>query len=740
MMKPTPIAEVVLFKQVHQPLHYSIPEPHLPHLKAGMRVLVPVRGQKATGLVVGFAPKPGVPHLKPILKVLDAAPVMDEPLLKLTRWLSDYYITGWGAAIRAVLPPGLDASPRLLYRLTDQGRGTHASPHGSKTQRAVLKALAPSALGGQQGLTAKTLAHRIRVSSTAKTLQTLIKKGWVEPHALLHQARAHQDAATVEPADAPQQQALPFYSMAQEASVKAVGEALSSQRFEVLCQQGLSQESTIPLIAAAADQVLKHNRAVLILVPEVAQVHTAAAYLATALQRPVGVLHGELKAGLRLATWLKILAGDLPIVVGTRTAVFAPMKALGLIVVTQESDPSHKAEESPPYHVREVALMRGQIHRIPVLLTALAPSVETYAKCQSHQYHALSNTNRSRSTVHGSLQLTTSLVDLKTLRPGQILSGPLVDAITKRLQVGRPVLLLLNRKGFATALICRDCGHVFRCTRCRVAQVLHRQAHRLICHYCGMNQDPPTTCPTCRGIRLGGVGVGIEQAEETLRQTFPKARLLRPDRDISPSGFKTADIYLGTDWIFRWPRLPRLDLVGILDADSYLHLPDFHAGERTFQFIIQAAAWAASAGSGSEVMIQTRYPEHESIAWAKSGDPDLFYKTELAERMALGYPPFMCLAAITIKSLQAARAEALAQKVGQRLREATQGKKGVQILGPAPAPLAQLRGKHRFLILIKASSDMLLRDVIRLALDPVRSRRGMSGVEIGMDVDPLHLR
>ncbi len=240
--------------------------------------------------------------------------------------------------------------------------------------------------------------------------------------------------------------------------------------------------------------------------------------------------------------------------------------------------------------------------------------------------------------------------------------------------------------------------------------------------------------------------MGIEQAEETLRLTFPKARILRLDRDISPSGFKTADIYLGTDWIFRWPRLPRVDVVGILDADSYLHLPDFHAGERTFQFIVQAVAHAqaASVGSGSEVMIQTRYPEHESIAWAKSGDPDLFYKTELAERMALGYPPFMRLAAITIKSLQAARAEALAQKVGQRLREAAQsasgGKKGVQILGPAPAPLAQLRGKHRFLILIKASSDILLRDVIRLALDPVRSRRGTSGVEIGMDVDPLHLR
>lgn len=739
MTKPSPIAEVVLFKQVNQPLHYSIPEPHLPHLKAGMRVLVPVRGQKLTGLVVGFVPESEVPHLKPVLEVLDTAPVMDESLLKLIRWLSDYYITGWGAAIRAVLPPGLDASPRLLYRLTDLGRKTLASPHGSKTQWAVLKALAPSAVGGQQGLTAKTLANRVRISSTAKTLQTLIKKGWVEPYALLRQARAHQDAATVEPADAPQQQALPLYSMAQEASVKAVGEALSSQRFEVLCQQGLSQESTFSLIAAAADRVLKHNRAVLILVPEIAQVHTSATYLSAALQRPVGILHGELSAGLRLATWLRILAGDLPIVVGTRTAVFAPMKALGLIVVTQESDPSHKAEESPPYHAREVALMRGQIHRIPVLLTAKAPSVETYAKCQNGEYHSLS------LTTHNA-QRTTSLVDLKTLTPKQILSGPLVDAITKRLQAGRPVLLLLNRRGFATALICRDCGHVFRCSRCRVAQVLHRQAHlrlrRMICHYCGMNQDPPTTCPTCRGIRLGGVGVGIEQAEETLRLTFPKARILRVDRGIFPSGFKTTDIYLGTDWIFRWPRLPRVDLVGILDADSHLHLPDFHAGERTFQFIVQAVAHAqaASVGSGSEVIIQTRYPEHESIAWAKSGDPDLFYKTELSERRALGYPPFMHLAAITIKSPQAARAETLAQKVGQRLRQTAQDKKGVQILGPAPAPLAQLRGKHRFLILIKASSDILLRDVIRLGMDPIRSRRGTSGVDIGIDVDPLHLR
>jgi primosomal protein N' (replication factor Y) (superfamily II helicase) len=737
MVSHSPIAKVVLFKQIEQPLDYSIPDPFLNRLKTGMRVVVPVRNQKTTGIVIRLANHPEVSPVKPIIAVLDEAPVIDQNLLQLTRWLTQHYLSGWGAAVRAVLPPGLDASPSLLYRLTDRGRDALASSmRFSKVQRAILKVLDQSSSTRHKGLTAKFLTQRTGSASTVSALQRMIQKEWVERRVIFSPSHIRTKEAVVLPARGLKQQSLPLPFPVEEVLIKEMGAAVVAREPKVFYLPGLVQEAAYPVIAACVDRVLQQQQGVLVLVPEVAQVRSLAAHLADVLKRPVGILHGELSTGIRQATWQRIASGDIPVVVGTRSAVFAPLPALGLIVVTQESNSSYKAEEFPPYHVRDVALARARITGIPVLLSALMPSVETYARCQDRQYYSVGSI-----TIAGP-RPPVSIMDLKTLKPGEILSQIMTDAINKRLRMKQPVFLLLNRKGFAAALLCRDCSYVFRCSRCHVAQVHHRQRKRLVCHYCGAHRDLPTACPHCKGYRLGGIGMGIEQTEEVLRQTFPGSRIIRVDRDTHPTGVKAADIFLGTEWFFRWPERPPIGLIGVVDADTHLHLPNFYAAERTFLLLAQVLAEAqssASGRSGKEVIIQTRYPHHASIAWAGDGEAGLFYKAELSERKALGYPPFMQLAAILVRSEKVERAERVAQHLGQRLREIASEKSHVKILGPAPAPLIMLRGRHRFMLLVKAANDGLLGDVIREASDTYTKRR-VSGVQIAIDVDPYHIR
>ena len=745
-----PIAQVVLFKRVEQPLDYAIPDSLIGQVKVGMRVVASVRNQQATGIVVGLAENPEVSHIKPILAVLDEEPIMDQALFEFTRWFAQYYCSGWGAAVREILPPGLDASPRFLYRLTDQGRQVLApSQRVAKAQQALLKVLGPSSPGRQSGLTVKALSQRVKSAHLLSTLRTMMRKNWVERFAVLPPSRAHSEVAVVHPKHDSKQQSLPLPSKVQDHLTSAVEETLTARQSKIFCLPGVSWKTAVPFIAASAEKVLKRQKGVLILVPDVAQVQSMAVCLANALERPVGILHGELLAGVRQTTWRSIASGDISIVVGTRSAAFAPFPAPGLIVLTQEADPLYKAEGSPSYHARDVVLMRGRIHRIPVLLTAVVPSVETYARSLSGECHVFSDRSPSGFAAQGFLQRTddpsdfmTSVIDLKTLKPGEILSQVLVESIGKRLHMKQPVFLLLNRKGYATALACQECGFIFRCSRCHVAQVYHRRTQSLLCHYCGAARSLPTICSDCRGVRLGGIGAGIEQAEEVLHRTFPGARVFRVDRETHPSGTRKADIWVGTEWFLRWPMRPRVNLIGILDADAYLHVPDFSAAERTFQLIAQVLAEAQSASllrSPAEVIIQTRYPHHASISWVTEGNPDFFYKAELAEREELGYPPFVRLAAVMVKSADEEKASGMARYLGQQMREVASDHHQVQVLGPAPAPMTLLRGQHRFMLLIKASNDALLQEVVRRALEARRFSR-TSGVHIGIDINPYGIR
>jgi primosomal protein N' (replication factor Y) len=517
-------------------------------------------------------------------------------------------------------------------------------------------------------------------------------------------------------------------------------QAVHSGRFSAVCLEGDSERSR-PAVTAAILETVRRGRSAIVLVPEIGRVSDWAERLKTQAGDAVGILHSGLSDRDRRAIWDRIRRGDVSIVVGTRLAVFAPVPNLGLIVVEDEQDPAFKQEESPRYHARDVAVLRAAHHGALALLTGASPSVETCANIQNGKYRAVPMNDSAPGRAAPS---AVRIIDLTGLPWGTFVSDEFLAAVTARIEQKEPVVLFLNRRGFGTALYCRDCGAVVRCVRCRVATVYSKQTRQLNCPYCGTSAEPPTACPGCRGTHLEIVGAGTERVEEFFSARFPAARILRLDRDsVGPGDVAAAmerlnrseiDLLIGTQLLLSGPRMTRPGLVGLLLADGALHLPDFRAGEQTFQLISRIRSFSA----GGELILQTHHPAHESIAWAVSGDPKEFYERELALRKELGYPPFVRLASILIKAISESKADAVANRLAEQLKR-TVGGTGLQILGPAAAMRPRLRGKYRRQILVKAPDSRTLHEALQNALKAVRSEPGRSQVWLEVDVDPQRI-
>lgn len=662
-----PIAEVVILKQLDRVFHYSVPEAFQNRLEPGMRVLVPFRNDRLTGIVTRRLRRTDVTPLKPILDLLDPGPLLSRPMMALARWLSDYYLTGWGIAMKTILPPGLEAKAGRRYRLSTPSIGLPPPQDPPRTGLAV-----PGELN----------------------------------------------------------------------------RAVRLRRFAAICLEG-EQEATQPIITALIHQTLGQGRSVILLVPEIGLV----AGWVNRLQRQgldsIGILHSGLPDRNRRAVWEQVCRGEVPIVVGTRLAVFAPLSHPGLIVVEDEQDMSYKQEESPRYHARDVAVLRAARYDAVALLTTPSPSVETYAgilngKYQSVRLDTAVSPRRANPAVR--------IIDLSRQPRGTFVSDELLKAVTTRIEKKEPVVLLLNQKGYGTALYCRDCGRVARCHRCEVAMVYSKRLRRLTCHYCGTAAHPPAACPECRGTDMKVIGYGTEQAVDFFRAHFPSVRIACLDRDTTKPGEVAAvfeqlnrselDMILGTQLLLKGPGTSRSGLIGLLQADGAFHHPDFRAGEQTFQWVARILTFAR----GSEVILQTYHPAHPGIAWAVRGDPKEFYEKELAQRKAVGYPPFTRLAVVTVKALKAAKAAAVAERLGERLRQWVHPaghrdgrQNGLQILGPAPAIRSQRHGKYRYQILIKASGSRILHRVLRSGLRSIRSEPGRYHVWFEVDVDPLRI-
>ncbi|HND53026.1 MAG TPA: primosomal protein N', partial [Pirellulaceae bacterium] len=735
------VASIVFPTAPWGPFDYLVPESLRANVEPGRRVRVPLgKGDRTlVGYCVGVAPGGGGGRtLKPIRTVLDARPLISPPLLDLARWIAEFYLCELGPVLETVIPAGVRAQagtreqtflsvvPSVAARLEE----LKISPK----QKAILRALYASG----QSLTAAELA-RAAGCSTAP-IQQLRAKGLVrEDVRRVTTAELHESVATPE---------SPLVLNPDQAqALAAIRDAIDGGRSETILLHGVTGSGKTEVYIQAIDDVLRRGRQAIVLVPEISLTPQTRQRFRARFPH-VAVLHSHQSDVERNAHWQRIARGEAQVVVGARSAVFAPVPRLGLIVIDEEHDASFKQDSIPRYHAREAARRRCEQEGAPLVLGSATPSLESWRRAQLGEYRLVDMPNRvSRRPLP---EVTT--IDMKgEFRRGfrrGALSRQLDQSIKAALADDGQVILLLNRRGFATSIQCPSCGYVARCPDCDLALTHHRSDSVAICHYCDYQIRAPDACPDCKfeGIRFAGLGT--EKLEEEVKGRFPGQIVLRMDSDTmrKPGSHEAAlaqfrageaRILIGTQMIAKGLDFPNVTLVGVVNADTALHFPDFRAAERTFQLVTQVAGRTGRGDRGGHVILQTSTPEHPAIQAAARHDYLMFAQRELPEREQFGYPPFTTLVRIIIRGSSTPQTESFADVLTERLRGALEAA-GVtaRILGPAPCPIERLRGKSRFHTLIQSADSDGLRAVLRSALATLDQPDNLQWL---VDIDPLEM-
>ena len=730
------LVEVAVAAAVRGTFTYRVPHRLGEEVALGSRVAVPFgKSRRATGYVVGFpsAPPPGV-ELRDLADVLDEFPPFTEPLLKLIRWAEDYYLAPGGELMRAALPPGLNTrggASAPTRRGVEYASPTPAAAEGmgllgprARAQRAVLEYLLARGRIPVEELRAAFPRGRPALASLAK--RGLASLETVAPVA---------GGGTVLPA-----------AEAPLLLTPAQGEALSritsaAGTFCTFLLHGVTGSGKTEVYLQAISRTRAAGRGALVLVPEIALTPQLAGRFRARFGDQVALLHSGLSDAERHSEWLRLRRGEAGICVGVRSAVFAPVPDLGILVVDDEHDPSFKQEDGPTYNARDLAVVRARLESAVCVLGSATPSLETLENARRGRYEALALPQRIDNRPMPEVRL----VDLSRLRrhaplPG-LLSPELEGALAETVAAGRQAILFLNRRGFQTLVVCRDCGEEERCENCAVSLTYHARRGALVCHYCGASRKMDPVCAACGGERAG-VGVGTEQVERAVRDLLPRARVARLDRDAVGGAADVAevlalfarrevDVLVGTQMVTKGHDFPGVTLVGVVLADTAMSLPDFRAAERTFQLLTQVAGRAGRGGDVGRVLVQTFHPHSPAIAFAVGHDYPGFAEVELENRRALGYPPFGRLLAVRVEGSEGGARRA-AEALGEAARPALGP--GITMLGPAPAAIERIRGKTRWHLLFKAADAATLRRVHR-ALAPTAARPP-GGAQVRFDVDP----
>jgi primosomal protein N' (replication factor Y) len=712
----------------------------------GARVVVPVGSRVVTGVVVDIDVRPnGVDEsaIKPIRQLLDTQAFVPPDLVALARWTAEYYAAGAGETITAVLPPktrGVQASGHKTIRVAA------LTAAGMETQGAAASRLSPGQIralellkGAPHGIPTPRLAAE-EISSEA--LVRLAARGLIS----FRQERVDRDpfeTATFH-ADAidPDRPLTPEQTAALERLCRLVGE----RTFRVALLHGVTGSGKTEIYIRLSSIVRASGRTALMLVPEIALTPATAALFRQAFGAQVAILHSGLSDGERHDEWQRIRRDEVHVVVGTRSAAFAPLSRLGLIVVDEEHDGSYKQDESPRYHGRDVAIVRAQREQALIVLGSATPSMESYHNAVTGKYERVVLEHRVRERPLPVVTIVDMREEYAAAGADVVLSRPLVAGIAARLTRQEQILVLLNRRGFATAVFCRQCAGTLDCPNCSVSLVVHGEgsARWARCHYCNYSSRVPTACPLCAGPYLDHTGYGTERVEAEITHLWPAARVARLDRDsVRRKGALSTllrrfhageiDILVGTQMIAKGHDFPRVTLVGVVSADVGLGIADFRASERTFQLLTQVAGRAGRGEQLGEAIVQTLYPSHYSIQLACKQNYVAFYERELQFRRAMRYPPAASLINAIVRSRTFAGAMDDASDVVQRVRKAAGADSAIHVLGPAPAPLGKLRGEYRAQFLVKGTNRKKMREVVQAALAgrPDIQRR------VVVDVDPV---
>jgi primosomal protein N' (replication factor Y) len=745
MTKPSYV-RVIIDRAIHRELDYAVPEGLMERVGVGSRLRVPFRDKSALATVVAITEQSEAKGIRTIEAVVGEAPILSEQLLELGRWISAYYCCPIETVMRSLLPqvirraeigwkkqlfvqPGRKIANEELEKLRRR------APRQAELLETILRLEAPTR--------ASQLLRQTSLDN--QTLRALQKRGLVELREEAVVRDPHADEQFIATSNL-------ILNQEQTHALKEITQALDSpEKSRPILLHGVTGSGKTEIYLQAIRAVLERECTAIVLVPEISLTpQTVERFKGrfADMQDAVAVLHSHLSEGERHDEWHKIHSGRARIVIGARSAIFAPLKNLALIVVDEEHETTYKQEEAPRYHARDVAIVRTKIEKCVVVLGSATPSLESYHNAAIGKYRLVTLTQRIDEKQMPLMRIVDLRQERRKGKAATILSEKLRAAIADRMEKREQTILFLNRRGFSTSLVCSNCGEARNCPNCSVALTFHRHpavAGRLSCHLCGHTAAVPKKCPACGKDALIYAGFGTEKVEATVSQIFPKATVRRMDADSMTRkeayretlrNFRTGniDILVGTQMIAKGLHFPNVTLVGIINADLALHLPDFRAGERTFQLLTQVAGRAGRGETSGEVFVQTYTPFSPSIQFARHHDFAGYFQQELEFRERCDFPPFKHAILITVRSAHEARAKLSAETLKRRLKEALREE---FILGDAtPAPLEKLQGQFRFHILIRGEAIMRLSRLVRETLDKLPFPED---VAVTVDVDPYQL-
>ena len=781
----------------------------------GGRVLVLFRQKRLLGIVTELHDRAPKFQAKKVLSVLDAAPLLDEQLLQLGRWIADYYLAPLGEVFRTMLPLGAEFKRAIAYRITEQGQmalhlagmsgssarsrrtpqeqltefrvldflaeresargeslrtATRASAavlagmvrkkwiaredqsqarDATRSVKIVLLKTAEGKLNANQRLLVETLAAaggKISLQNLTdlevprSTLGTLVKRGLVE----IGNEPVEFTVSKARPRVSP----LSFqFNPAQQAALDNVRERVASGSFSGMLLHGVTGSGKTAVYLAAMRAVLDEGKSAILLVPEIGLTPAVAADLQQAFGEEVAILHSALTDQERAEQWHRIKRGDARVVVGTRSAVFAPVSNLALIIVDEEQDASYKQEETPRYHARDVAVMRAKMANAVVVVGSATPSLESYFNAKSNKYMLLELPDRVQQRPLPEVEIVDMRQEFQETAHEQVISRQLAEEIRQRLQRKEQVMVLLNRRGYSPLVLCRACGKTLECTNCAIALTHHKRSHRMECHYCGFSAPVPKTCVHCGSEYVYFLGTGSEKLEELLHGMFPQARIGRLDRDtvrgredfertLNALNAGELDLLVGTQMIAKGHDVHGVTLVGVVGADAALGFPDFRAAERTFQLLTQVAGRAGRGGTPGKVILQTYFPDHYAVQYAAQHDFIGFYEKELRFRSWMRYPPYSALANVLVRSNSLDETLQWSGTLGKWFDQTSH--EGIRVLGPAAAPILRLKQDYRYHFVLKSASREKLNALLRAML-AYATQQKIPRTQVIVDVDAVWL-
>jgi primosomal protein N' (replication factor Y) len=784
---------------------YRLPETLQHRVKTGSRVIVPFGARKLTGVVVKTHNHRPEVAAKEAYKLLDAEPIFDTHLLGLAKFVSEYYCAPLGEVLRGMAPLSGEVRRTRVWGVTDRGRDVarqlFIGEEEADPPTQILRLLE------QRSLSESTLERKIE--GAKKHLKALEKKGLVAPEEdiasrdplrapasklraeftsrpegvkltraereLLAFLELHPGAHNLEELDLQVKGAStaarslarrdllslktenPLVSAAwskpahtlneyQQSAFDAIRAAMDRRAFQTFLLHGVTGSGKTEVYLNAIDAALQTGRGALLMVPEIALTPAVAGQFHSRFGDRVAILHSAFNDTERAEQWRRLQSGAARVAVGTRSAVFAPVKDLALILIDEEHDQSYKQEETPRYHGRDVAIVRAKLLGAVAVLGSATPSLESRFNVERGKSALLSLPSRVGDRPMPQVEIVDMREEFLETRKNALFSRRLVEAVQAKLEAGEQSVLLMNRRGFSSSVACRSCGERLECANCAVGLTFHRRDNRLLCHYCNYAARVPEKCPKCGSDYVHFLGSGSEKVEEELHRSFPKARIARLDRDTAAGknkveeilgGFREGayDILVGTQMIAKGHDVPNVTLVGVVNADIGLGLPDFRAAERTFQLLTQVAGRAGRHHLPGIVLLQTINPDHYAVRYASMQNYDEFYKKELEFRKLMRYPPFAALANILVRSAEKEDALRMSAEIGMLLKEPGET---MRVMGPAEAPVARLKNEFRYQTLVKTTSRPKLNEAMkRLQQHAVDQRWPATSLVI--DVDPLSL-